>query len=65
MEVQKPENNLIRIIWSVNYGSSESKNAQIAYFQEIQILDMLTPRYFAGLSVLTSEINPENFSAIS
>ena len=30
-----------------------------------QVLGMLTSPYFAGLSILTSEINPENFRSIS
>ena len=34
-------------------------------FLEMQLLGMLTSRNFAGLSLLTSEINPENFRSIS
>ena len=34
-------------------------------FLEMTLLGMLTSRNFAGLSLLTSEINPENFSSIS
>ena len=40
-------------------------NAQIACFLEMQLLGMLASQNFAGLSILTSEINPENFRSIS
>ena len=56
---------LALLIWSVDYGSAKSKNAQIACFLETQLLDMLASQNFAGLSILTSEINPENFRSIS
>ena len=34
-------------------------------FLEMHFLRMLTSRYFAGLSILTSDIDPENFRLIS
>ena len=30
----------------------------------MQILDMLTSQTFAGLSILTSEVNPDNYTAL-
>ena len=40
------------------------KNAQIACLPKIQALSMLTSQHFAGLSILTLEINPENFRSM-
>ena len=62
-EMQNPQK--IEIThWSVNYGSSMSENALIAPL-EMQILGMVTSQNFAQLSILTSEIDPENFRLIS
>ena len=47
--------------WSVNYRPKSRKT----WFLEMQLLGMLTSRNFEGLSLLTSEINPENFRSIS
>ena len=47
--------------WSVNYKPKSRKTQ----FLEMQLLGMLTSRIFAGLSPLTSKINPENFRLIS
>ena len=47
--------------WPVNYRPKSRKSR----FAKIQILDMLTSRKFAGLSILISEINPENFTSTS
>ena len=46
---------LTELIWSVKYGSSKSKNAQMACFLEMQNLDILASQD----SILKSEISPE------
>ena len=46
---------------SANYRPKSQKKR----FLEMQFLDMLTSRNFAELSMLTSEIIPENFRSIS
>ena len=43
---------------------TKSKNAQIACFLEMLLLNMLTSQNFAGLSRLMSEIKPEIFRSI-
>ena len=60
-EAQNPKKNLTKLDWSVNYRPKSRKTR----FVEMQLLGMLTSQNFSGLSLLTSEINPENFRSIS
>ena len=46
-------------------GQQSPKNAQIDCFLEMHCLGTLSSQKFAGLLILTSEINPENFRSIS
>ena len=53
---------VITVIFEKINDKPKSRKTQ---FLEIQFLGMLNSRYFSGLSLLTSEINPENFRSIS
>ena len=56
MEAQIQTNFLTYLAWSVNYKQKSRKSR----FWEMKLLDMLTSRNFEGLSILTSELIPEN-----
>ena len=51
-------------MWSVNYGSAKCKNAQKSLFYGNSNSGHASQNV-AELSILTSEINPENFRLIS
>ena len=55
-EKRNPKDFFTLLIWSVIYGSAKSKNAQIACFLEMQLIDMLASQNFAGLLILTSKL---------
>ena len=52
---------LTNLAWSVNYRQKSRKSQ----FLEMKLLSMLTSQHFAGLSILTSEMIPENLRSIS
>ena len=56
----KHKKNLTYLTWSVNYRLKSRKFRCL----EMQFLDKLTSQNLAGLSILTSEMNPENFRQI-
>ena len=55
-EARNPKHILTKLTWSVNYGSTKSKNVQIACFLEMQLLDMLDSQNVAGLSLLRQKL---------
>ena len=61
MEAQNQNKILTYLAWSVNYRPKSRKSQ----FLEMQLLGMLTSRNFAGFSISTSEMIPENFRSIS
>ena len=60
MEAQNQKKNLTYLAWTANYRPKSRKSR----FLEMQLLGILTSRNFAGLSILTSEMIPENFRSI-
>ena len=59
--MEASNNILTLLIWSVNYRAESEK----ARLWGMQLLDMTNSISFAGLPILISESNPENFKPIS